>query len=63
MVTPRQTKKEDMRKPLNSRASVGVGPEGPRVINNWARSGDATQQEGFDHGLQRKQKKSRRKWP
>jgi hypothetical protein len=64
MITPRQKTKQDLRKPLNSRASTGVGPsEGPRVINTWARSGDATQRPEFDHGLRRKQKKLRPKWP
>jgi hypothetical protein len=64
MITPRLTKKQDMRKPLNSRGSTGVGPsEGPRVINNWARSDDATQRPEFDQGLQRKPKKLRPKWP
>jgi hypothetical protein len=64
MISPRLTKKQDMRKPLNSRGSTGVGPsEGPKVIDNWARSGDATKRPEFDHGLQRKPKKLRPKWP
>jgi hypothetical protein len=49
--TKRLNKKFDTRKPLDSRGSTGVGPsEGPRVINNWARSGDATQRPEFDLG-------------
>jgi hypothetical protein len=51
-----------MRKPIDRQAHASAS-DGPRVIDDWSRSGDATQQEGFDRGLQRKQKKSRRKWP
>jgi hypothetical protein len=61
-ITPRQKTKQDMRKPIDRQASASAY-KGPNVIDTWARSGDATQQEGFDRGLQRKSKKLRPKWP
>jgi hypothetical protein len=62
MITHRQKTKQDMRKPIDRQASASAY-KGPNVIDTWARSGDATQRPEFDHGLQRKPKKLRPKWP
>jgi hypothetical protein len=62
MITPRKTTKPDMRKPLDLQSHAsGFKPTG--ILEGWARSGDATARPEFDHGLQRKQQKARRrKW-
>jgi hypothetical protein len=62
MVTLRLPTKPDTRKQIDTQAHAGPA-KGPRVIDDWSRSGDATARPGFDHGLQRKQKKLRPKWP
>jgi hypothetical protein len=61
-ITPRQKTKQDLRKPIDRQATASAY-KGPRVIDDWSRSGDATARPEFDHGLQRKPKKLRPKWP
>jgi hypothetical protein len=61
MIAPRQKTKQDLRKPLDLQSHASrFKPTG--VIENWSRSGDATQRPEFDHSPVRKQPKLRRKW-
>jgi hypothetical protein len=53
--------KPDTRKTIDTQAHASSA-KGPRVIDDWSRSGDATARPEFDHGLKRKQTKFR-KWP
>ena len=64
MITPRQKTKQDKRRPLDLQGGTGTSPyKGPRVIDDWSRSGDATARPQFDHSSPRKQPKLRPRWP
>jgi hypothetical protein len=62
MITRRKTVKPDKRPIVNTQQQHGGGYKPAKVIDDWTRSGDATARPEFDHGLQRKPKKSRSKW-
>jgi hypothetical protein len=55
------TPQPSLRPPIDTQRGGGAS-RGPRVIDDWSRSGDATKSPTFVPGFKGKQKKPR-KWP